>query len=710
MNMLNTNRYFICFCLLISFFFITGFDTRVDYPRSKTVDVFDTYHGQVVSDPYRWLEDLDSEETQSWVKTQNQFTDQYLTTLPEIEAIKTILDKALDQATHSVPFREQSKYFYYYNSGDWQQSKLYYKENNQGREKLVLDPNQFSEDGTVALSGVSVSSDAKLLAYAISDGGSDWKTWKIRNLETGLDLEDKILWSKFSGAEWLKDNSGFYYSAYSEPQAGAELQDVNTNQKLYLHKIGEKQSSDLLIYARPDEPDWGWGPTVSEDGNYLILHVSQGTDERNRIFYQNLNDSNDSFVELIPELKAQFRFVGNKGSVFWFFTDLNAPMGRLIAIDISNPEEENWEEIIPERNHALRAVHLTSDYFLCHYLKDISSEVVLYQTTGEKIEKLDFPKNGTISSISTKPESSQLFFSFSNYIRPSEIFEYDLSVKQLKSIWSQSVPGFNADEFTSKQAFYKSKDGTLIPMFISHLNGIELNNDNPLLLYGYGGFDIPILPNFSTKYFSWMKMGGIVAVANLRGGGEYGETWHRQGMLHNKQNVFDDFAAAAEYLHQQGYSQPSKTVIEGRSNGGLLVGASLLQRPELFGATLPGVGVMDMLRFNKFTIGWAWESDYGSPEIEDDFKILIKYSPYHNIKPKTCYPPTLITTSARDDRVVPSHSYKFAARMQAAQSCQNPILIRIESRAGHGAGTPKDKVINYISDMYGFALNTLTSN
>ena len=710
MNMLNTNRYFICFCLLISFFFITGFDTRVDYPRSKTVDVFDTYHGQVVSDPYRWLEDLDSEETQSWVKTQNQFTDQYLTTLPEIEAIKTILDKALDQATHSVPFREQSKYFYYYNSGDWQQSKLYYKENNQGREKLVLDPNQFSEDGTVALSGVSVSSDAKLLAYAISDGGSDWKTWKIRNLETGLDLEDKILWSKFSGAEWLKDNSGFYYSAYSEPQAGAELQDVNTNQKLYLHKIGEKQSSDLLIYAKPDEPDWGWGPTVSEDGNYLILHVSQGTDERNRIFYQNLNDSNDSFVELIPELKAQFRFVGNKGSVFWFFTDLNAPMGRLIAIDISNPEEENWEEIIPERNHALRAVHLTSDYFLCHYLKDISSEVVLYQTTGEKIEKLDFPKNGTISSISTKPESSQLFFSFSNYIRPSEIFEYDLSVKQLKSIWSQSVPGFNADEFTSKQAFYKSKDGTLIPMFISHLNGIELNNDNPLLLYGYGGFDIPILPNFSTKYFSWMKMGGIVAVANLRGGGEYGETWHRQGMLHNKQNVFDDFAAAAEYLHQQGYSQPSKTVIEGRSNGGLLVGASLLQRPELFGATLPGVGVMDMLRFNKFTIGWAWESDYGSPEIEDDFKILIKYSPYHNIKPKTCYPPTLITTSARDDRVVPSHSYKFAARMQAAQSCQNPILIRIESRAGHGAGTPKDKVINYISDMYGFALNTLTSN
>ena len=710
MNMLNTNRYFICFCLLISFFFITGFDTRVDYPRSKTVDVFDTYHGQVVTDPYRWLEDLDSEETQSWVKTQNQFTDQYLTNLPEIEAIKIILDKALDQATHSVPFREQSKYFYYYNSGDWQQSKLYYKENNQGREKLVLDPNQFSEDGTVALSGVSVSSDAKLLAYAISDGGSDWKTWKIRNLETGLDLEDKILWSKFSGAEWLKDNSGFYYSAYSEPQAGAELQDVNTNQKLYLHKIGEKQSSDLLIYARPDEPDWGWGPTVSEDGNYLILHVSQGTDERNRIFYQNLNDSNDSFVELIPELKAQFRFVGNKGSVFWFFTDLNAPMGRLIAIDISNPEEENWEEIIPERNHALRAVHITSGYFLCHYLKDISSEVVLYQTTGEKIEKLDFPKNGTISSISTKPESSQLFFSFSNYIRPSEIFEYDLSVKQLKSIWSQSVPGFNADEFTSKQAFYKSKDGTLIPMFISHLNGIELNNDNPLLLYGYGGFDIPILPNFSTKYFSWMKMGGIVAVANLRGGGEYGETWHRQGMLHNKQNVFDDFAAAAEYLHQQGYSQPSKTVIEGRSNGGLLVGASLLQRPELFGATLPGVGVMDMLRFNKFTIGWAWESDYGSPEIEDDFKILIKYSPYHNIKPKTCYPPTLITTSARDDRVVPSHSYKFAARMQAAQSCQNPILIRIESRAGHGAGTPKDKVINYISDMYGFALNTLTSN
>ena len=705
-----TNYYFICFYLLVSFFFTTGVAASIDYPKSKTVEVFDIYHEQVVADPYRWLEDLDSDETKGWIQAQNQLTNQYLTGLPEKEAIKEILDQALNQVSQSVPFREQSKYFYYYNNGDWQQSKLYYKENNRGTEKLVLDPNQFSKDGTIALSGVTVSPNAKLLAYAISDGGSDWKTWKIRDLENGLDLEDEILWSKFSGAEWLKDNSGFYYSAYSQPKEGAELEDINTNQKLYLHKIGKKQSSDRLIYARTDQPDWGWGPTVSEDGNFLILHVSQGTDERNRIFYQKLNHTDESFIELIPELKAQFLFVGNEGNIFWFFTDFNAPMGRLIAIDIDNPNEENWQEIIPEKTHTLRDVRLTSGYFLCHYLKDVSSEVVLYQTTGELVKKLDFPKNGTISSISTKPDSSQLFFSFSNYIRPKEIFEYDLSDKQLKSIWSQSVPGFNANEFISKQAFYQSKDGTLIPMFISHMKDIELNNENPLLLYGYGGFDIPILPNFSTKYFSWMKMGGVVAVANLRGGGEYGEKWHRQGMLHNKQNVFDDFAAAAEYLHQASYSKPSKTVIEGRSNGGLLVGASLLQRPDLFGATLPGVGVMDMLRFNKFTIGWAWESDYGSPEDKDDFRTLVKYSPYHNIQQKTCYPPTLITTSERDDRVVPSHSYKFAARMQAAQNCPNPILIRIESRAGHGAGTPKDKVINYISDMYGFALNMLTSN
>ena len=710
MNMHNTKRYLICFCLLVSFFFITGFDSLDDYPKSKKVDVFDIYHGQVVRDPYRWLENLDSDETQTWIRKQNQFTEKYLNEISEIKAIETILDQALDQATRSVPFQEQSKYFYYYNNGDWQQSKLYYKEDNQGTERLVLDPNQLSKDGTIALSGVSVSPDAKLLAYAISDGGSDWKTWKIRDLESGLDLEDEILWSKFSGAEWLKDNSGFYYSAYSQPKTGAELEDTNTNQRLYFHKIGEKQSSDKLVYARIDQPEWGWGATVSEDGNYLVLHVSEGTDERNRIFYQKLHQSDPSFIELIPELKAQFHFVGNEGNVFWFFTDLNAPMGRLIAIDIDNPDEENWQEIIPEQNHALRNVYLTSGYFLCHYLKDVSSEIVLYQTTGEKIKKMDFPKNGAISGISTKPDSSQLFFSFSNYIQPKEIFEYDLSDQQLKRVWSQLVPGFYANDFTSKQEFYRSKDGTLIPMFISHLKNIELNNNNPLLLYGYGGFDIPILPNFSTKYFSWMKMGGVVAVANLRGGGEYGEQWHRQGMLHNKQNVFDDFAAAAEHLHQTGYSQPSKTVIEGRSNGGLLVGASLLQRPDLFGATLPGVGVMDMLRFNKFTIGWAWESDYGSPENKDDFKVLFKYSPYHNIQPMTCYPPTLITTSERDDRVVPSHSYKFAARMQAAQSCENPILIRIESRAGHGAGTPKDKVIDYISDMYGFALHMLTSN
>lgn len=704
-------RYYPLFFFITTILFVSSsFAKGIHYPESKISNIKDNYHGNIIDDPYRWLENLNSNETVNWINDQNSFSKKYLNTYDEINQFKDILSKAYQKESRSVPFRKKSKYFYYLNNGNWQQSKLFYKNNNMGEKILLLDPNLLSKDGTIALSSVSVSPNADFIAYSISDGGSDWRTWKIKNIETNKTLSDVIRWSKFSGAEWKMDNSGFFYTGYDEPNIGDEYESINTNQKLFFHTLGQEQSKDELIYERPDHPEWGWGTTTSKDGQFLILHVSEGTDERNRIFYKALQKSNSKMIELIPDLKAQFSFIGNHNSIFWFFTDLDAPMGKVIAIDIEKPDEEFWEEIIPESSNALTNIREIKDYLICQYLNNVSSEVIFYNKKTMKKSLMKMNDEGIITNLSTEVDSNIIYFSHTNYIKPNEIFEYNSNSKKLKSLWSKKVSGFVSDEYLSEKVFYDSKDGIKIPMFISHKKDLIIDSNTPLLLYGYGGFDISILPSFSERYFAWMKMGGIVAVPNLRGGGEYGETWHQQGMLDNKQNVFDDFAMAAEYLHKNNYSKPSKTVINGRSNGGLLVGATLLQRPDLFGATLPAVGVMDMLRFNKFTIGWAWESDYGSPEEIDGFNTLIKYSPYHNINKGVCYPPTLITTSEIDDRVVPSHSYKFAARLQTAQECNNPILIRIETRAGHGAGTPKDKTIEYISDIYGFALHHLLKN
>jgi len=709
--LLKSIRYYpLFFIAWLILFQSIGFSNEINYPVSNISNVQDNYHGNIIDDPYRWLEDLNSLETSEWIQSQNNFTEKYLNTFEEINLVKEILSKAYKNETRSVPFRKKSKHFYYLNNGDWQQSKLFYKNNNESEEKLLLDPNVLSEDGTVAISSVSVSPNANLIAYSLSDGGSDWRTWKIKNIKTGETLKDLIRWSKFSNAEWKKDNSGFFYSGYNEPKKGDEFESINTNQKLFFHKIGQSQTKDELIYQRTDQPEWGWGTTITEDGKFLILHVSEGTDERNRVFYQSIEGNNNKIIELIPDLKAQFSFIGNNKSIFWFFTDLDAPMGRVIAIDINKPDEEHWLELIPENEHALIDVREIKDFLIGQYLNNVSSEIVLFDKKTLSKSYMKFNDEGIFSSLSTEVDSNIFYFSYTNYVTPNQIYQYNALANTLKTIWIKNVPGFESEQYLSKKVFYPSKDGTLIPMFISHKKDQTINSNTPLLLYGYGGFDISILPRFSERYFAWMKMGGVVAVPNLRGGGEYGELWHQQGMLDNKQNVFDDFAAAAEYLHKNNYSQPTKTVISGRSNGGLLVGATFLQRPTLFGATLPAVGVMDMLRFNKFTIGWAWESDYGSPEDIDDFNTLIQYSPYHNITEDVCYPPTLITTSEIDDRVVPSHSYKFAARLQKAQECNNPILIRIETRAGHGAGTPKDKTIDYIADSYGFALHHLSKN
>ena len=701
--------YLLFCCISLVIFSTHSFSQPIDYPVSIKGNTQDNYHGIIIDDPYRGLEDLNSEQTQAWIIEQNRFTDSYLDDLIEQKEIKLLLEKIYNKENQSVPFRRKSKIFTYYNNGTWQQSKLFYQETTEDKKTLVIDPNLLSIDGTVSIGSVSVSPNSELIAYSISDGGSDWKTWKIKHINSGNILEDTIQWSKFSNAEWAKDNSGFYYSGYSEPQKGDEYKELNRNQKLFFHTLGQPQSNDQLIYERPEHPEWGWGTTITEDGHFLILSVSEGTDERNRLFYKDLR-KDESFVELIPDLRAQFIFLGNEGSIFWFSTDLNAPKGKVISIDINHPEEHNWKVLIAEQNDALTNVEILENYILCQYLKNVASEVFLFEKNSLKKKIINFNKQGIISNISTNQDSDIFYFSYTNYIQPNQIYKYNAQNNDISLLWAKEIPQFNTNDYISQQVFYPTMDGTMIPMFISHHQDTELGVNTPLLLYGYGGFDISILPNFRERYLAWMLMGGVVAVPNIRGGGEYGEEWHQQGMLKNKQNVFDDFASAAEYLHTMNISSPKKTVIEGRSNGGLLVGATMLQRPNLFGATLPGVGVMDMLRFNKFTIGWAWESDYGSPEKPEDFQVLVKYSPYHNIERGECYPPTLITTSELDDRVVPSHSYKFAARMQAAQNCKNPILIRIETRAGHGAGTPRNKTIEYISDVYGFALHYLLQN
>ena len=701
--------YLLFYCISLVIFSTHSFSQPIDYPVSIKGNTQDNYHGIIIDDPYRGLEDLNSEQTQAWIIEQNRFTDSYLDDLIEQKEIKLLLKKIYNKENQSVPFRRKSKIFTYYNNGTWQQSKLFYQETTEDKKTLVIDPNLLSKDGTVSIGSVSVSPNSELIAYSISDGGSDWKTWKIKHINSGNILEDTIQWSKFSNAEWAKDNSGFYYSGYSEPQKGDEYKELNRNQKLFFHTLGQPQSNDQLIYERPEHPEWGWGTTITEDGHFLILSVSEGTDERNRLFYKDLR-KDESFVELIPDLRAQFIFLGNEGSIFWFSTDLNAPKGKVISIDINHPEEHNWKVLIAEQNDALTNVEILENYILCQYLKNVASEVFLFEKNSLKKKIINFNKQGIISNISTNQDSDIFYFSYTNYIQPNQIYKYNAQNNDISLLWAKEIPQFNTNDYISQQVFYPTMDGTMIPMFISHHQDTELDVNTPLLLYGYGGFDISILPNFRERYLAWMLMGGVVAVPNIRGGGEYGEEWHQQGMLKNKQNVFDDFVSAAEYLHTMNISSPKKTVIEGRSNGGLLVGAAMLQRPNLFGATLPGVGVMDMLRFNKFTIGWAWESDYGSPERFEDFQVLVKYSPYHNIERGECYPPTLITTSELDDRVVPSHSYKFAARMQAAQNCKNPILIRIETRAGHGAGTPRNKTIEYISDVYGFALHYLLQN
>ena len=683
----------------------SDYDKEINYPESKKIYFAEKLHGYEITDSYRWLEDFTSKDSLEWVQRQNKFSEKYLKKNKYKKNISNYLETIWENESISIPFKINDKTFYYFNDGTFQQSKLMIRDCEDCQERVLIDPSTFSEDGTISLGGTSVNNDATLMAFSISDGGSDWRTWKVMNIETGEVLEDELKWAKFSGASWENDDSGFYYRRYEEPD-GELLKELNESPKLMFHKIGTNQSEDILIYDNPDNPRWGFGITVIKDSEMKLLSISEGTDDRNRIYIK-LN-KNSEFIPIIDSLIGTYSFIDSKDNILWFYTTENAPNGKIVNLEVKNGSFV-WNEVIPESEKAIRSANILNSSFVINYLEDTFSQISVYDLSGKFISKLSLPTKGTISGFSGGIDDSSSYFAITNYVVPREIYEIDLTDLSFKLFWKEELDGYNSDDYVSSMEFFVSKDGTKIPIHISHKKDLIINQSTPLLIYGYGGFNISILPNFSKNQTAWKNLNGVYAVANLRGGAEYGDAWHEAGMLLNKQNVFDDFAYAAKFLHAKKIGSPKTTAIDGRSNGGLLVAATMLQNPDLFKVAIPQVGVLDMLRFNKFTIGWAWESDYGSSEKKDEFENLLAYSPLHNIKSDVCYPTTLITTASRDDRVVPSHSFKFAAKLQELQSCNNPILIRVEDRAGHGAGTPKDKRINQISEIYGYALNVINN-
>jgi prolyl oligopeptidase len=677
------------------------------YPVTRTVDQSDDYHGVKVADPYRWLEDANSAETHDWVVAQNQLTQGYLSQIPGREAIKARLTKLWNYERFSVPFKEGGRYFYSRNDGLQNQAVLYTMKTLADVPRLLLDPNTLAADGTVALAGLAVSPNGKHLAYSTAASGSDWNEIKVRDIESGKDTADHIKWVKFSSTAWLHDGSGFFYSRYDEPKEATKLADVNYFQKLYFHKLGTPQSADALVYDRPDHKDWGFGAEVTEDGRYLIITASQGTENKNRVFYKELGNKNARVVGLLEDFDAAYNFIGNDGPVFWFRTERNAPRGRIVSIDTRKPAVLNWKQVVPESGDTMVSASIVNNQLLVDYLSDAHSLVKVFDLKGKPLHDIELPGLGTAGGFSGKRADGETFYSYTSFTSPTTIYRYDLKANK-SSVYRQPKVDFDPSAFETRQQFFTSRDGTRVPMFIVAKKGLKLDGGNPTYLYGYGGFNVSLTPSFSVANLAWLEMGGVYVMANLRGGGEYGESWHESGTKLQKQNVFDDFIGAAEWLIEHKVTSPSRLSIGGGSNGGLLVGAAMTQRPELFAAAIPQVGVMDMLRFHKFTIGWAWTSDYGSSDNADEFKALVKYSPLHNLKKGTCYPATMITTADHDDRVVPAHSFKFAATAQADQAPGGaPILIRIDSKAGHGAGKPTTKQIEEVADRWGFLSRAL---
>jgi prolyl oligopeptidase len=694
--------------VLLSMTTIWAAEKRLSYPVTKRIDHIDDYHGMKVADPYRWLEKdvRKSPEVAEWVAEQNKLTFAYLHDIPEREVIHKRLTELWNYERYSAPFKVGGRYFYSKNDGLQNQPVLYTLDSLDGEPRVLLDPNKWSKDGTIALGETEVSDDGRHIAYAVAEAGSDWHTWHVLDVATGKVMSDELRWSKYGGASWTIDGKGFFYCRFDEPKAGEEYQRITLNQKVFYHRLGTTQSDDVLVYRRPDHPDWVFQTLVTEDGRYLILTIGKGTNHQYRITYKDLAEPLAMPVDLVEDFDNEYALVGNDGPIFYFKTDLKAPKGRLIAVDTRKPARANWKEIIPEATDNLTGVGLVGNLFIAHYLKDASTQIKLYAMDGTFVREVEFPSLGTASGFGGKRTDTETFYSFSSFATPPTIYRYEVVTGKSKLLRKANVK-FNPDDYEVRQVFYASKDGTKVPMFITAKKGVKLDGSNPTLLYGYGGFNIPLTPDFRIYRIAWLELGGVFAQANLRGGGEYGKEWHEAGTKLRKQNVFDDFIAAAQWLIDNKFTRPERLAIQGSSNGGLLVGAALTQRPDLFGACLPAVGVMDMLRFNKFTAGRLWVDDYGSPENSEEFKALYAYSPYHNLKKGTKYPATLVTTADTDDRVVPGHSFKFIAMLQYCQGGDAPVLARIETRAGHGAGKPTAKQIEEVADQWAFLVKSL---
>ena len=676
------------------------------YPVTQMGSQGDDYHGNFISDPYRWLEEP-SPQRDAWVEAQNRLSGDYLARVTSRDQIRQRLEQLWNTERYGIPFKEGSRYFLTHNDGLQNQNVLYTLDALDAERKLLLDPNKLSEGGTVSAGNYSVSPDGRYLAYSLSDGGSDWKTFKVREIATGNDLSDELHWIKFASASWSRDSLGFYYTRYDEPSE--ELQSVNQSPKICYHKLGTPQSADEVVYERPDHPDWFLVSWVTEDGSYLMVYARGNSSHNNALFAKDLSKGDSKVEPVLERFDARYYFVHNVGSKFYLQTDANAARWRVIAVDAANPRADAWQEIIPESVDAIDESTVIGDHLVLTYLQDAASVVRIYDLAGRFQRQVSLPGIGSVSEIKGKPNDPEAFFAFSSFTQPTQIYRTDVTTGET-TLFREVKFDFDPRRYTVEQVFYESEDGTRVPMFLTYATELVRDGGNPCLLYGYGGFNISITPRFSASTVVWLEMGGIYAVANIRGGGEYGREWHRAGTRHNKQNVFDDFIAAGEWLIDQGFTNTSKLAISGRSNGGLLVGACMTQRPDLYGACLPAVGVLDMLRYHKFTVGSNWIPDYGSPDDPADFEALYAYSPLHNIKEGTCYPPTLITTGDRDDRVVPAHSYKFASALQAAQSCPNPILIRITTQAGHGAGKPTNVRIEEQADQWSFLTRALRMN
>jgi prolyl oligopeptidase len=685
-----------------------GAGESIHYPETRQVDHTDTYHGTTVADPYRWLEaDVrQSEEVRRWVEAENRLTARYLEAIPERKALQQRLTEVWNFPRQSVPLKGGNRYFFLRNDGLQNLEVLYTQRSLAEEPQVLIDPNEWSPDGTVNLGNYEPSPDGRYLVYGISEGGSDWRTYHVMEIATRTVLPEEIRWSKGCCVSWTADSRGFFYSRFPEPAKGTEYQGANRDQALYYHRIGTPAAADVLAFSVPDHPEWRFSAQATEDGRYLVV----GLTDRGRQFrflVRDLAEPYGTFRVLLDDFpNRSWVPVGNEGPVIFFHTDFEAPRGRILAIDVDRPQREHWREIVPQSEDSLRFANLVGNLLAVNYLRDAVPSIRLFTLDGKHLRDVELPGIGASRGATGSRQDSEMFYGFASFNRPATIYRYDPLTGESRIFFQPKVP-FDSERFEVKQVFYRSKDGTRIPMFLGHRKGLRLDGDNPTLLTGYGGFNISMSASFNAAYIPWMEQGGVVALACLRGGGEYGEEWHEAGMKLRKQNVFDDFIAGAEWLIANRYTRPARLAIQGGSNGGLLVGAAMTQRPDLFGAAIPRVGVMDMLRYHLFTVGSFWVQDYGTPDDPETFKALHAYSPYHNLKDGTRYPPTLVMTGDTDDRVVPGHSFKFAARLQRAQAGEAPVLLRIAAKAGHGGADATRAEIEEEAEVMAFLMRNL---